>query len=95
MYPTFYRCHQNKFDRIGCSVAEISTFEEIASKPRPLMNINEMGTKNNRDLYSSWAIYRPSMKMTGPSVVDLECPQAGVTHTHSLTHTLTHTSMTA
>ena len=34
---------------IGRSVAEISTFEEIASKPRPLMNNNEMGTKNNRD----------------------------------------------
>ena len=53
-------------------------------------------------VYSLWAIYHPSMKMTGPSVVDLECPQAGVTHTHShthslthsLTHTLTHTSMT-
>ena len=30
-------------------VDELRTFEEINSKPRPLMNINEIRTKNNRD----------------------------------------------
>ena len=63
-------------NEIGLTVAELRTFEEIASKPRPLMNINEMGTKTIETVYSLWAIYHQSMKMTGPSVVDLECPQA-------------------
>ena len=36
-------------NEIGHTVAESRTFRDIASKPHPLMNINEMGTKNNRD----------------------------------------------
>ena len=30
-------------------VDELQTFEEITSKPRPLMNINEIRTKNSRN----------------------------------------------
>ena len=40
---------KTSLNKIGHTVAEIRTFKEIASKPRPLMNINEIGTKNNRD----------------------------------------------
>ena len=34
---------------IGHFVLNISAFERFISKPRPLMNINEIDTKNNRD----------------------------------------------
>ena len=36
-------------NEIGHTVVELRTFKEIASKLCPLMNINEIGTKNNKD----------------------------------------------
>ena len=40
---------KSSLNEIGLTVDELGTFEEITSKPRPLMNIDEIGTKNNRD----------------------------------------------
>ena len=48
MYPTFYSCYQIKFDQ-NRTCLKLRTFGEITSKPRPLMNIKEIRTKNNRD----------------------------------------------
>ena len=59
-------------NEIGPTVAELLTFQEIASKPRPLMNFNEIVTKNIRDRLLIMAIYHPSMRIAGPCVIDLE-----------------------
>ena len=49
MYLTFYDVIKSSLNEIGLTVDELQTFEQITSEPRPLMYINEIRTKNNRE----------------------------------------------
>ena len=49
MYPPSIHVIKSGLNKIGLMVDELRAFGEITSKPRLLMNINEIRTKNNRD----------------------------------------------
>ena len=81
--PLIYPCSplnanatKPSLNEIGLTVAELRTFQDIAYKHRPLMNMNEIGTKTIGTVYSLWVIYQPSMRMVGPCVDDLELSRA-------------------
>ena len=48
-HPPSVHVIKSGLNKIGLTVDELQTFGEITSKPRPLMNINEIRTKSNRD----------------------------------------------
>ena len=64
---------KSSLNKIGLTVDELRTFEEITSKPCPLMNINEIRTKNNRDRLLIMGHLPPGLEINGCPLAPDKC----------------------